>query len=117
MGDAGIFKPEARMELIEGEVIEMSPIGDRHAACVNHAVTLFVAALSGKANVSGQNPVHLSKYSVPQPDVVLAKLCEDFYVNKHLSADDTFLVIEVADTTAELRLQNQASDICQRRRT
>jgi len=99
MGDAGIFKPEARMELIEGEVIEMSPIGDRHAACVNQVVTLFVAAFSGKANVSGQNPVHLSKYSVPQPDVVLAKLREDFYVNKHLSAEDTFLVIEVSDTT------------------
>jgi len=99
MDDAGIFKPDARLELIEGEIFEMSAIGNRHAACVNSAMALFAEAFGKRAIVSGQNPVLLSNYSVPQPDVVLAKLRDDFYFNKRLSVEDTFLVVEVSDTT------------------
>ncbi|HLQ78840.1 MAG TPA: Uma2 family endonuclease, partial [Terriglobia bacterium] len=65
MDDAGIFKPDARLELIEGEIFEMSAIGNRHAACVNSAMALFAEAFGKRAIVSGQNPVLLSNYSVP----------------------------------------------------
>jgi Uma2 family endonuclease len=99
IGDAGIFNPDSRVELIEGEIFEMIPIGDRHAACVNRTVALFVKAFEEQAVVSGQNPVHLSIYSVPQPDVVLAKPRGDYYFNKRLSTEDTFLVVEVSETT------------------
>ncbi len=81
MGEAGIFDPEARLELIEGEIIEMSPRSERHIVCVNRATAIFSARLAGKAMVSVQNPVRLSRYS------------------KRLSAEHALLVIEISDTT------------------
>jgi len=99
MGEAGIFHPDARLELIEGEIIEMSPVGDRHIACVNRATAVFTRRLAGKALVSVQNPMRLSGYTEPQPDVVVARLREDYYAGKRLSPEDTFLVIEISDTT------------------
>jgi Uma2 family endonuclease len=78
MGEAGIFHPEARLELIEGEIIEMSPVGDRHVICVNRANALFAARLAGKVMVSVQNPVRLSRYTEPQPDILLAHWRDDF---------------------------------------
>ena len=99
MGEAGIFDPEARLELIEGEIIEMSPVGDRHVICVNRATALFSARLAGKAMVSVQNPVRLSRYTEPQPDILLAPWRDDFYASKRLSAEHALLVIEISDTT------------------
>ena len=99
MADAGIFGPEERLELIEGEIIEMSPVGDRHIACVNRATALFGSRLAGKAMVSVQNPVRLDRFSEPQPDIVLARPREDYYAGKRLSSEDTFLVVEISDTT------------------
>ena len=99
MGEAGIFHPEARLELIEGEIIEMSPVGDRHIECVNRATALFSARLSGKVMVSVQNPVRLSRYTEPQPDILLARPRDDYYAGKRIVPADTFLVIEISDTT------------------
>ena len=99
MGEAGILASDSRVELIEGEIIEMSPIGNRHLACVARANELFVAAFAGKAIVTCQSYVRLNHYSEPQPDLVLAKTRSDYYVRKRLSADDTFLVVEVADSS------------------
>jgi Uma2 family endonuclease len=99
MGEAGIFEPEARLELIEGEILEMSPIGPWHMACVNRATELFVTKLSGRAIVSIQNPVRLSEYTEPQPDVALLKRRDDYYKEKRVSWEDAFLVIEVSDTS------------------
>jgi Uma2 family endonuclease len=99
MGEAGIFHPEARLELIEGEIIEMSPVGDRHIACVNRATAFFTARLAGKVMVSVQNPVRLSRYTEPQPDILLARPRADYYAGKRISPEDTFLVIEISDTT------------------
>ena len=99
MGEAGIFGEEARLELIEGEIIEMSPVGNRHVVCVNRATNLFALSLAGKAMVSVQNPVLLSRYTEPQPDIVLARPREDYYADKRISPEDTLLVIEVSDTT------------------
>jgi Uma2 family endonuclease len=99
MGEAGIFHPEARLELIEGEIIEMSPVGDRHIACVNRATALFSSRLAGKVMVSVQNPIRLSRYTEPQPDILLAHPREDYYATKRILPEDTFLVIEISDST------------------
>jgi Uma2 family endonuclease len=99
MGEAGVFHPEARLELIEGEIIEMSPPGIRHVACVNRATALFTKRLGEKAMVSVQNPLLLSRYTEPQPDIVLAKPRANFYSDKRLSWEDTLLAVEISDST------------------
>jgi Uma2 family endonuclease len=99
MAEAGIFTEDDRVELINGEIIEMSPIGNPHVACVDRANALFAAALAGRAMVSIQNPVRLGTYNEPQPDVVLMKPRADFYASKRHTPEDTLLIIEVADTT------------------
>jgi len=99
MGEAGIFHPEARLELIEGEIIEMSPPGNPHIGCVNRATALFSARLAGKVIVSVQNAVRLSRYTEPQPDIVLARPRADYYGGKRITPEDTLLVIEISDTT------------------
>jgi Uma2 family endonuclease len=99
MGEAGIFHPEARLELIEGEIIEMSPPGIRHVACVNRATALFTSRLAARAMVSVQNPLLLSRYTEPQPDLVLAKPRANFYSDRRLSWEDTLLAIEISDST------------------
>ena len=99
MADAGILTPEDRVELIDGEIIEMSPIGSRHLGCVNRATRLFTSAFRDRVVVSVQNPLRLSNYTEPEPDVVLLKHRGDEYASKTPAAEDAFLVLEVADTT------------------
>jgi Uma2 family endonuclease len=99
MAEAGIFGPDERVELIEGEIIEMSPIGDRHLVCVNQAMELFVLAFAGKAKVSIQNAVRLNSRNVPQPDVVLFKPNAEYRTTTRPKAENCFLVIEVSDTS------------------
>src|SRR5215471_13179128 len=99
MGDAGIFSPEARVELIEGEVIDMPPIGSLHAGTVDYIADVLRLACSGRAIVRTQNPVFLDLRSEPQPDVALLRPRPDFYRNAHPTPADVFLIVEVADTT------------------
>lgn len=99
MAEAGILTPQDRVELIDGEIIWMSPIGNRHLGCVNGANDAFNAAFRGKAVVSVQNPLRLSNYTEPEPDVVLLKPRKDAYRRKRPMAEDALLVVEVADTT------------------
>jgi Uma2 family endonuclease len=101
MGETGIFSEDDRVELIEGEIFEMSPIGKRHAACVDILVELFSEQLRRKVIVRVQNPIQLGNYSEPQPDIALLKRRDDFYRNAHPTSADVLLVIEVADTTLE----------------
>jgi Uma2 family endonuclease len=99
MAEVGILTPDDRVELIEGEIIRMSPIGLRHAACVNRTADLFMLKFRGKATVTVQNPAHLNKYNEPQPDILLLTHREDYYASKHPSPEDTLLLLEVADTS------------------
>src|SRR3984957_5698612 len=99
MAEAGILGPEERVELIDGEIIQMSPIGDRHLGCVNAAPSFFTSTFREKAVVSVQNPLQLNDYTEPEPDVVLLKPRKDFYRGKHPDAESTLLVVEVSDTT------------------
>jgi len=101
MGAAGIFPAGDRVELIEGEIVEMSPIGKRHAACVNRLNTLLVRAVGSSGIVSVQNPIQLNDFSEPQPDVAILKPRADFYEQALPTAADVLLLIEVSDTTLE----------------
>ncbi len=99
MAEAGIFTEADRVELIEGEIFEMSPIGNRHASHVNRLTNLFIVRLNQQVIVSVQNPVEVNDFSEPQPDLSLLKWRDDFYINKHPTPKDLLLVIEVADST------------------
>ena len=99
MAEVGILTPDDRVELIEGEIIRMSPIGTRHAGCVNRVSELFILKFHRRAIVTVQNPARLNKYNEPQPDILLLKPREDYYGSKHPSAEDTILLLEVADTS------------------
>ncbi len=100
MGEAGVFAPNARVELIEGEVIDMAPIGTRHAATVARLNRAASMAVGTKAIVSVQNPLRLGELSEPEPDLMLLKPRADFYADAHPTAADVLLLIEVADTSA-----------------
>jgi len=108
MGEAGVFAPEARLELIEGEIVEMAPIGSPHAGAVTRLNELLVQRTAGRALVSPQNPVIISDRSVPQPDLALLKPRADYYRQSHPKATDVYLVIEVADTTRAFDLGTKA---------
>jgi Uma2 family endonuclease len=101
MGEAGILPANERFELIEGEIIKMSPIGKRHAACVNRLSRILNRQVSNAVIVSIQNPIVLDDFSEPQPDVALLKFREDFYEHALPQSTDVLLVIEVSDTTLD----------------
>ena len=114
MAEVGILKPTDRVELIRGEVVQMSPIGPRHAAFVNNLNQLLVLRLAGRAIVSVQNPVVVDDYSEPQPDLVLLRRRAVPYKETHGAPEDVLLLIEVAETsirydrTTKLRLYAEA---------
>lgn len=99
MGEAGILRAEDRVELIEGEIIEMAPVGSKHAAVVDELVRLLVLAAGDAAQVRVQNPIRLGGNSAPQPDVALLRPRQDRYASALPRAEDVLLVVEVADST------------------
>jgi hypothetical protein len=99
MGRTGVFGEDARVELIEGRIIDMNPIGDWHASCVSRLTNLLVPILQGVAIVSPQNPVRLSRYTEPQPDLALLHYRDDFYRSRRPGPSDILLIVEVADTS------------------
>jgi len=101
MGQIGIFSEDDRVELVCGEIIEMSPIGERHAACVDFLTQFITLRLRRDAIVRVQNPVQLDDYSEPQPDIAVLKRRDDFYRRAHPRPEDVLLVIEVSDSPLE----------------
>ena len=100
MGETGILGLRDRVELIEGEIIEMSPIGSRHAATVTRIQHLFSRRLGERALVWVQNPLRLTQYqSEPVPDVMLLAPRADFYAGGLPEPRDVRLLVEVADSS------------------
>ncbi|MGH9761554.1 MAG: Uma2 family endonuclease [Blastocatellia bacterium] len=99
IGRARVLRPDVRTELIEGEIVEMSPIGEQHAACVKRINFLLSQRVTGYAIVSVQDPLRLDDYSEPQPDLMLLRPRQDFYSSGHPGPDDLLLLIEVSDTS------------------
>ncbi len=101
MMDVGILSTGDRVELIEGEVLRMSPIGSRHAACVKKLNRLFNRKVGKNAIISVQDPIRLDDFSEPQPDLALLKSRKDFYADTHPAPSDVLLIVEVSDTSSE----------------
>ena len=101
MGKAGIFAPDERVQLVDGEIFRMPPIGDWHASSVDIFANLFPPQLDGRAIVRIQNPVRLDAGSEPEPDVALLRWRDDFYQSGHPGPSDVLLVVEVADSTLD----------------
>lgn len=99
MGETGVLDPQARVELIEGEIIDMPPIGAPHASKTNRLIDLLTAAVRGRAIVSAQNPVILGDLSAPEPDLALLRYRDDYYAQAHPRPQDILLIIEVADSS------------------
>ncbi len=99
MADAGILTEDDRVELIKGEIIQMPPIGGRHASCVDRITRLLASIPAEAAQIRIQNPLRLSDRSEPVPDVMLLRPRPDFYGSSHPTAEDVLLLIEVSDTT------------------
>ena len=112
MVEAGVFRSDERLELIRGEIVEMAPIGHRHAACIANLNELLVRGVGDRALVWGQGPARVAMDSVPEPD--LALLRRRSYMTGSPRPDDIFLIIEVSesslgyDLTRKLRLYAEA---------
>jgi Uma2 family endonuclease len=98
MSEAEILGREERLELANGEIIEMSPIGARHHACVMLLVEAF-SRLGDRAHVSAQGPLSLPPHNLRYPDVALLRRRQDYYLSAVPTARDVLLVVEVGDTT------------------
>ena len=99
MGEAGIFHEDDRVELIEGMLIDMAPIGSDHAGKVIRLTTLLSSTFAGRGLISTQNPIRLDQHAEPQPDFAILRHRSDFYETSHPEPEDVLLLIEVSDTT------------------
>lgn len=99
----GVLKEPDRLELLNGKIYTMSPIGSRHAECVRRLTEILFLKVVPKARVSVQNPVRLDDHSEPEPDIALIEP-KDVYMGRHPRPDEVLLVVEVADTTPDFDL-------------
>ena len=105
MGELGILRPDDRVELIDGELVRMAPIGSMHSGLVSRLNRLLVERVGRNGVVSPQNPVILSEVTEPQPDLTVLRWRADDYTADTPQAGDTLLVIEVSDSS--LRFDRQ----------
>ena len=101
MGEAAILGCEERVELLDGELYAMPPIGDGHVGGVNRLTYFFSRRVGDRALVSVQNPVRLSEHSEPEPDLVLLRPRPDFYGTAKARPEDVLLLVEVAETSLD----------------
>jgi Uma2 family endonuclease len=99
MAGDGLFAHDERTELIEGEIVEMTPIGDLHALGVLRLNLFFHRLLLDRALVNPQNPVRLGPWSEPQPDVALLAWRDDLYASTAPTLQDCLLLVEVSDSS------------------
>ena len=101
MAETGVLRPDARVELLDGRIIDMSPIGPFHGGVTDYLTEAFTAASKGRWRTRVQNSLRLNDHSEPQPDLVLARPAPDFYRKRHPQPEDIFLLVEVSDSTLE----------------
>ncbi len=99
MAEVGLLAPDARVELIEGEIIDMAPIGTDHCSVVDQLTRQFVMSVGNNGIVRVQGAVRLDWLSEPQPDLALLAARDDFYRHAHPLPADVLLLIEVSDST------------------
>ena len=96
MDEIGIFEPEERIELLDGQLIAMPPGGPPHAYSVRRMTSYFYERFAGRACVSVQAPMTLDRWSEPEPDVMLSALPEEQYAVAHPTPAEVLLIVEVA---------------------
>jgi Uma2 family endonuclease len=101
MAEAGVLPPGARVELLDGKIFDMSPIGPLHGGAVSRLDRFFQRISKDRWLVMVQNPLHLEDSSEPQPDLMLLKPAADDYDSGHAKPEDVFLLVEVSDSTLE----------------
>lgn len=101
LGEAGILDADERVELIDGGIVELSPIRSRHAACVGRLNQLLVGQAGGRIIVRVQDPVLLDERTEPQPDLALVRARPDFYAARHPGPAEILLLVEVSDATTD----------------
>ena len=99
MAKVGIIEPKARVELIDGEILEMSPIGRRHKASVDRVTDVFAPRLHGAAIVRVQSSIVLGEDGEPEPDITVLRFRADFYAESDETPEDVLLIVEVADSS------------------
>src|SRR5690348_15840732 len=99
MAETGILQRHQRVELIDGEIVDMTPIGRRHMAGVDRLNREFVLALGDRAIVRVQGSLRLHDYSESEPDLVILRPRDDFYAGEDAGPEDVLLLIEVADAS------------------
>jgi len=99
MGEAGIFRPEERLELIEGEIHLMSPRGPKHSSSITYASDCFRKYLGRRVIIRTQDAIHLDDYSEPEPDLVLAVPPKRRYIDHHPTPSEILLVLEIAESS------------------
>jgi len=105
MARAGILSERDRVELIDGQILAMTPIGPAHAAAVARATQALMRSVADRAIVWTQNPIRVDAFSEPQPDLALLRPRKDFYRTAHPGPVDILLVVEIGD--ASLRYDRQ----------
>jgi Uma2 family endonuclease len=98
---SGVLQEGDRVELIEGEILEMAAVGSRHTSQVKRLNRIFSTRIAPSILISVQDPIELGPRSEPQPDLALLRFQADFYQSAHPQAEDVYLLVEVADTTLE----------------
>jgi Uma2 family endonuclease len=101
MGRAGILSRADRVELIDGEIVAMAPIGPRHCAAVDRANRTMVMLVGDRAIVRVQGSVRLDVFHEPEPDLVLLRPRKDFYASAHPGPSDILLIVEIAESSLE----------------
>jgi Uma2 family endonuclease len=101
MGEADILGEDDRVELIEGEIVQMAAIGTRHASCVKRLNRRFSVIPEDSAILGIQDPIQLTERTEPQPDVVLLQPRADYYETAHPIPSEVLLLIEVSDRTID----------------
>lgn len=99
MVGAGILSEDDRVELINGELLQMSPIGSEHSAMVGKIKDWLILQTYGKAIIRVQDPVIATNFAEPQPDIAVVTFRDDYYKKEHPKAADVLLIIEVADSS------------------
>jgi len=100
MGEAGVFSENDRVELLDGQIYAMSPIGGAHAACVRRLDRLFQRKVGSQAIVSTRNPIRFNEASEPKPNLALLSPRDDDYATRPPRPNDVMLVVEMTDTSA-----------------
>jgi Uma2 family endonuclease len=108
MMENGIIKEGERVELILGQIFTMSAKGTRHTLCTRKLFKQLFSLIGDRADVQSQDPITLPNHSEPEPDIVIARLRSDDYVNSHPAPEDIILVIEVADSTLKFDRETKA---------